>query len=158
MRYKRAVRAEIDACIRDAGMLGLSHDKTIQFIQERTGLTIGHTQLVDRKRLLKIRGKVLWNTFRKDDYALRLRHLDRIQEAELVAHGAARKVLEYQDNPKTFFQWKAAAYALMEASRYLCELDEMTREIDGVGLSGYEENNKPSATISAATSDSEAIF
>lgn len=133
MRYKKHVRAEIDKAIHDANIANLSHSKTIQYVLDKTGITVGHTQLVERKRLLRHKAKALWNEYRKDDYTYRLEHLARMAEARQVVEHAAEKEIEYHADPKKFFQWKAAAYALMEASRYLAELQDKIPEIDAIG-------------------------
>lgn len=133
MRYKKHTRAEIDRAIHDANIANLSHAQTIQFVAERTGITVGHTQLVERRRLLRNKAIALWNEYRKDDYAYRLEHLQRVSEARLVKEHAAKKEMEFFNDEKKFFQWKTAAYTLMEASRYLNELQLLIPEIDAIG-------------------------
>lgn len=139
MRYKKHTRAEIDRAIHDANIANLSHDKAIQFVLDRTGIKIGHAQLVERRRLLKHKAIALWNEYRKDDYAYRVEHLQRVSEARLVKEHAAQKEMEYFDDPKKFFQWKTAAYTLMEASRYLDELQRKIPEIDGIANDDMDE-------------------
>lgn len=132
MRYKKHTRAEIDRAIHDANIANLSIKQALQFIAEKTGVTIGQAQLVERRRILRHRAIALWNEYRKDDYAYRLEHLQRVAEARLVKEQAAVKMIEFFADPKKFFQWKTAAYTLMEASRYLNELHLKIPEIDGV--------------------------
>lgn len=132
MRYKKHTRAEIDRAIHDANIANLSHDKTIQFVLERTGITVGHAQIVERRRILRHRAIALWKEYRKDDYAYRLEHIARMAEARQVVEHAAEKEQEYHADPKKFFQWKTAAYTLMEASRYLAELQYKIPEIDAI--------------------------
>lgn len=138
MRYKKHTRAEIDKAIHDAGIANLSQSKTIEYVLKETGVTISHTQLIDRRRFLRQKGIGIWNGFRKDDYAYRLEHLERLKEARIVKEHAAEKEMEYYKNPKTFFQWKAAAYTLLDASKYLHELDKLIPEIDVISSNATE--------------------
>ena len=139
MRYTYAKRRELDRLIHDANMVNLSNDNTIQFIKQKTGITIGQTQLVERKRILRHQGRDIWNKYKTDDYEYRLEHLHRIAEARRVKESAALQMFRYEDDPKKFFQWKGAAYALLEASRYLAELTDHIPEIDAIGH-GYEDH------------------
>ena len=139
MRYKKHTRAEIDRAIHDANIANLSHDKAMQFVQGKTGIRIGHTQLVERRRILRHKAIALWNEYRKDDYALRLEHLDRIAELKRVKEHAASKEMEYFDDPKKFFQWKTAAYALMDAVDRLSKLQLLIPEIDVLGSNVVDE-------------------
>lgn len=133
MRYKKHTREEIDRAIHDSSIAGLTTTPAIQFVLDRTGITISHTQLVERKRILRNRSKEQWLTYVKNDYAYRIEHLQRLAEARQVKEHAAQKEMEYAQDSKKFFQWKTAAYALMEASRYLNELHSMIPEIDSIG-------------------------
>lgn len=132
MRYKKSVRESIDMAIHDTTIMGLATEQSIQFVFERTGIKIGHCQFIDRKRILKQNGIAIWNKYRKDDYAYRLKHLDRINEVEKVKEQAYEKMLEYKDDPKKFFQWKYSAYTLLESVRLLSELHAAIPEIDGI--------------------------
>jgi len=151
MRYKKHTRAEIDRAIHDANIANLSHKQTTQFVLEKTGITIGHTQLVERKRILRHRAIELWNEYRKDDYAYRLEHLERMNEARKVKEMAATKMIEYYEDPKKFFQWKASAYTFMDASKYLSELHLMIPEIDVMG-------NEMDESISHVQSDQQGTI
>ena len=133
MRYKKHTRAEIDRAIHDANIANLSQKQATQFVLEKTGITIGHTQLVERRRILRHRAIALWKEYRKDDYAYRLEHLQRVDEMRMVKEMAAKKVIEYFDDPKKFFQWKASAYALMDATERLSNLQMLIPEIDVMG-------------------------
>lgn len=133
MRYKKTVRESIDKAIHDATMMGLTIEQSIQFVLEKTGIKIGHCQIVDRKRLLRNNGIAIWNKYRKDDYAYRLKHLDRMHEVERVKEQAYEKMMEYKDDPKRFFQWKYSAYTVLESVRLLSELHAAIPEIDAIG-------------------------
>jgi hypothetical protein len=133
MRYKHAVREQLDRLIHDANMVGLTNPQTIQLIQERAGITVARDQVTERRRILRIKGREIWDKYRKDSYTYRLEHLDRMAEARRIKESAAQQMFKYENDEKKFFHWKSAAYAFIEASKYLAELTDHIPEIDAIG-------------------------
>lgn len=160
MRYTKSVRAEIDRAIHDANIANLSHAKTIQYVQDRLGILIGHTQLVERRRILRNRSIDLWNEYRTDNYSYRLEHLERMNEARKVKDSAAKKMMEYEDDPKKLFQWRTAVYVFLDASKYLSELHAMIPEIDSIGHSdsSYEMEQEIPSISRTEEGSTQAVF
>jgi len=162
MKYSKFDRDRINKAIHDAAMIGLSTEQTLEYVRDKTDKTIGRTQLVERKRLLRIGGMALWNKYRKDDFAYRLEHLERIKEAKRVVESAAKKMIENEEDPKKFWFWKSAALTFMESIRLLSELHSMIPEIDMIGREGNENadgmDSEVSLSQSAATSQTGRVF
>ena len=138
MRYSRSVSAEINRCIHDANIAGFTLENTQRYIEWKIpGTKISHTLVVERKRLLRNQSKHIWNQYKTDDYAYRLEHLQRMDEARRVKESAMRQLMEYENDPKKFFQWNKASYIVLEASKYLADLQQQIPDIDAIGH-GFE--------------------
>lgn len=159
MRYTRQQSIAITRCIHDANIANFSTKATIQYIWDKVGVPINRTALYERKRLLRREAIKVWNTYRSDDYELRLQYLERIHIAERALESCMRKMIEYEDNPKTFFQWSVSNRMLREANKELTDLLSFIPEIDAIG---HEMEHTPydqlSQSPNAKQDTSEAVF
>jgi hypothetical protein len=159
-RYTKDQSIAINRCIHDTSIANLSQLEALKYIEEKTGIQLGRTSYNERKRQLRIAGIRQWNRYRKDDYALRLDMLERINVVKKVQENALTKMLQFDLNPKTFFQWKTAAYAVMESNKQLVELQLLVPEIDAIGHgdNGLSETIKTGTYQQQETRDTQAVF
>ena len=163
VRYSKSVSADINKCIHDANIAGFTIENTVKYIEWKIpGIHITRTLIVERKRLLRNQGKHIWNQYKTDDYAYRLEHLQRMEEAKRVKQSAMLQVIRYENDPAKFFQWNKASYVLLEASKYLAELESQVPEIDAIGtMSNGDEHDEIQQEISSiprTEGNPEAIF
>lgn len=165
VRYTKQQSQAIARCIHDANIANFSVEGTIQYIKDKVHVPIARTALYNRRRILRNDSIKVWNKYRSDDYQLRLEYLDRIKEVKRAKESCFRKMLEYENNPKTFFQWKIACGMFLDANKQLTELVSFIPEIDAIGHLTGEEDEKISGlptAINTGTSEKtrnpEAIF
>ena len=160
VRYSKSVSADINKCIHDGNIAGFTTENLVKYIEWKIpGLTITRSFIVERKRILRNQGKHIWNQYKTDDYAYRLEHLQRMDEARRVKESAMNRMLEYENDQKKFFQWNKAGYLLLEASKYLAELESQVPEIDAIGTaSNGDEIQQEISSIQRTEGNPEAIF
>lgn len=160
VRYSKSVSADINKCIHDGNIAGFTIEGLVKYIEWKIPqIKITRTLVVERKRLLRNQGKHIWNQYKTDDYAYRLEHLQRMDEARRVKESAMNRMLEYENDPKKFFQWNKAGYLLLEASKYLAELESQVPEIDAIGTaSNGDEIQQEISSIQRTEGNPEAIF
>lgn len=159
MPYSYDVRQLIDRAIHDATLANLSDISAIEYIQEKTGITIGRTQLHKRRSVLKMQRIRMWNAYKNNDYAYRMEHLERISEAKLVKNVALEKVLQYKDDEKKYFLLLRAASLLLEANRRIQELTDLIPDIDTIGVvSDNAIGQQEVQSIPRTEANPEAIF
>lgn len=164
VRYSKSVSADINRCIHDANIAGFTIENTVKYIEWKIpGLTITRSFIVERKRILRNQGKHIWNQYKTDDYAYRLEHLQRMEEARRVKESAMLQMIRYENDPGKFFHWNKASYVLIEASKYLAELEQQIPEIDAIGHGDsenedYEQVHQEISSIPRTEGNPEAIF
>lgn len=154
-RYTRLQSQQINRCIHDGNIAGFSTEGMQKYIKDKVGVHIGRTVLTERRRLLRKDSIKIWNKYRNDDYQYKLEYLDRIHEVKRAKESCFRKMLEYETNPKTFFQWKIACGMFLDANKQLTELVAIIPEIDAIG---HEVHPEDTQSVPGTSPSSEAIF
>lgn len=140
MRFKPETYERIDREVHNASLANLSEKGAIDYIHQKTGIRIGRTLLHHRKGILKLRRTNLWNKYRNDDFAYRLEHLARIDEAKYVRDIAMAEMNRYNTGDrKDFYLLQRAAYLVLETNRRIQELTQLIPEIDAVGGTAFRD-------------------
>lgn len=132
--YSYDVRQAIDRAIHNATLANLTDLSAIDYIRANTGITIGRSQLHKRRSILKMQRVRMWNSYRNNDYAYRMEHLDRISEAKLVKNIAMEKILQFKDDEEKYPELIKATMLLLEANRRIEELTDLIPDIDTIGV------------------------
>jgi hypothetical protein len=158
MRYSYDIRQRIDRAIHDATLANLTEAGTLDYVREKTNITIERTQLYKRKSILKTQRVRMWNAYKNNDYAYRMEHLDRIHEAKLVKNIALEKILLFKDDEKKYFQLIKAALLLLEANKRIQELTDLIPDIDTIGVIDDATRQQELSSIPRTEVNPEAIF
>ncbi len=134
MQYKAETREQIDRCIRDAANAAFTIQGTIDFIADRTGITISRAQIFERRKFLKALSRNAWNKYREDDYAYKLEYIEGLERIKSLREKTFKKVLDYEKDDKLLWKFHKSIYAFLDVDeRYLQYLEKLP-EIDVTGL------------------------